>query len=184
MTVKVKEMSTISVRMSITHLLYTLEVICIKGTSHGFCWSGNPLIIFGSKEIYIYFNTDNKMLVNLLTLWRKTVFGKLHSWGHSNSVFKFLDFNFIMCGAYERKEMIPEKWKQKYTHMKLPLKMVHHWSLKNQDLRNLFLETLFWINLCPAKKLIQTANIWLSCTDYVISATKLRWISFQYMMGV
>ena len=28
---------------------------------------------------------------------------------------------------------------------------VHYWSLKNQDLHDLFLETLFWIYLCLAK---------------------------------
>ena len=32
-----------------------------------------------------------------------------------------------------------------------PLKMVKFTKFKNQDLHDLFLETLFWINLCPAK---------------------------------
>ena len=47
---------------------------------------------------------------------------------------------------------------------------VHHRSLKIKIYMISFLETLFWINLCPAEKLIQAANIWLSCTKYVISA--------------
>ena len=33
-------------------------------------------------------------------------FGKSHSGGHSNRVFNFLKFSFIMCGASERKEKI------------------------------------------------------------------------------
>ena len=32
----------------------------------------------------------------------------------------------------------------------------------------------------PGEKLIQTANIWLSCTKYVISAGLLWWISLVY----
>ena len=57
-----------------------------------------------------------------------------------------------MCGAFERKDN--DFWELKtlkYTHdtaikwSSSPLKC------KNQDLHDLFLETLFWINLCPAK---------------------------------
>ena len=36
----------------------------------------------------------------------------------------------------------------------------------------------------PGEKLIQTANIWLSCTNYVISAGLLWWISSVYIGGV
>ena len=58
-----------------------------------------------------------------------------------------------MCGAFERKEN--DFWKLKnsiYAHdTAIKNGQVHHWSLKNQDLHDLFLETLFWINLCPAK---------------------------------
>ena len=49
--------------------------------------------------------------------------------------------------------------------MKQPLKMAKFTTevyRNNQDLYDLFLETLFWINLCLSEKLIQTANIWLS----------------------
>ena len=58
-----------------------------------------------------------------------------------------------MCGAFERKEN--DFWELKniiYAHdtaikngPSSPMKF------KNQDLHDLFLETLFWINLCPAK---------------------------------
>ena len=34
------------------------------------------------------------------------------------------------------------------------------------------------------EKLIQTANIWLSCTNYVIAAGLLWWISFMNIGGV
>ena len=48
---------------------------------------------------------------------KNRVFGKFHSWGHSNSVFSFPKFYFIMCGALERKEN--NFWELKkliYTH--------------------------------------------------------------------
>ena len=35
----------------------------------------------------------------------------------------------------------------------------------------------------PGKKLIQTANIWLSCIYYDISAGLLWWISLVHMRG-
>ena len=56
-----------------------------------------------------------------------------------------------MCGAIERKEN--DFWELKdsvYTHgTAIKNGQVHHWSLKIKP--DLFLETLFWINLCPAK---------------------------------
>ena len=48
---------------------------------------------------------------------KNRIFGKFHSWGHSNSVFNFLKFSFIECGAFERKEN--DFWELKnliYTH--------------------------------------------------------------------
>ena len=58
-----------------------------------------------------------------------------------------------MCGAFERKEN--DFWELKniiYTHdTAIKNGQVHHWSLKTQDLHDLFLETPFWINLCPGK---------------------------------
>ena len=36
----------------------------------------------------------------------------------------------------------------------------------------------------PGEKLIQTANIWLSYTNYVISAGLLWWISLVHMRGL
>ena len=56
-----------------------------------------------------------------------------------------------MCGAFERKEN--DFWELKntiYSHdAAIKNGQVH--QFKNQDLHDLFLETLFWINLCPAK---------------------------------
>ena len=58
-----------------------------------------------------------------------------------------------MCGAYlKEKKMISENWKNWYIHMMQPLKMVKFTiEVKNQDSHDLFLETLFWINLYPVK---------------------------------
>ena len=54
-----------------------------------------------------------------------------------------------MCGAFERKEN--DFWELKniiYTHdTAIKNGQVHNWSLKNQDLHDLFPETLFWISL-------------------------------------
>ena len=36
----------------------------------------------------------------------------------------------------------------------------------------------------PSKKINQTANIWLSCTNYVISAGLLWWISLVHRRGL
>ena len=36
----------------------------------------------------------------------------------------------------------------------------------------------------PGEKLIQTVNIWLSCTKYVISAGLLWWISLVHRRGL
>ena len=36
----------------------------------------------------------------------------------------------------------------------------------------------------PGEKLIQTANIWLSCTKYAISAGLLWWISLVHRRGL
>ena len=47
-------------------------------------------------------------------------------------------------------------------------------KVKNQDLFDLFTETLSWINLCPdIYKLIQAANIWLPWTNRVFSVGML-----------
>ena len=44
--------------------LQTLPIF--KGTDHDFSGQENPFIIFRSKEIYIYFKTNNKLPLNLL----------------------------------------------------------------------------------------------------------------------
>ena len=58
-----------------------------------------------------------------------------------------------MCGVFERKENDFWELKNLIYSQDTVLKngQVHHWSFKNQDLYDLFLETLFWINLCSAK---------------------------------
>ena len=63
---------------------------------------------------------------------KNMVFGKFYSWGHSNSVFYFLKFCFIMCGTFEKKEN--DFWELKniiYTHdTAIKNSQVHHWNLK------------------------------------------------------
>ena len=58
-----------------------------------------------------------------------------------------------MCSAFERKEN--DFWELKnliYTHdAAIKNSQVHHWSLKINIYMIYFLETLFRINLCPAK---------------------------------
>ena len=58
-----------------------------------------------------------------------------------------------MCEAFERKENDFWGLKNKINTHDTAIRngQVHHWSLKNQDLHDLCLETLFWINLCLAK---------------------------------
>ena len=82
-------------------------------------------------------------------------FGKSHSWELCNSVFNFLKFQFYFVWCIWKKKN-SENWKKKkkktHEHMKKPLQMVKFvLTFKNQDLHDLFLETLFWINLYPVK---------------------------------
>ena len=52
----------------------------------------------------------------------------------------------------KEKKMISEKWKIYTYDTAIENGQVHHTlKFKNQDFHDLFLETLFWINLCPAK---------------------------------
>ena len=46
----------------------------LKGLAMIFAGQENPLIIFRSKEIYIYFKTNIKIPINLLKLWEKQGF--------------------------------------------------------------------------------------------------------------
>ena len=48
--------------------------LTLKGLAMIFAGQENPIIILKSKEIYIYFKTNNKIPVNLLKLWRKAGF--------------------------------------------------------------------------------------------------------------
>ena len=56
-----------------------------------------------------------------------------------------------MCGAFERKEN--DFWELEnltYSHDTAIINgQAYHWM--NQNFHDLFVETLFWINLCPAK---------------------------------
>ena len=58
-----------------------------------------------------------------------------------------------MCGAFKRKEINFWELKTLIYSCDTAIKngQIHHWSSKNQDLHDLLLETLFWINSCPAK---------------------------------
>ena len=70
-------------------------------------------------------------------------------------------------------------------HKIVPLKngQVHYWSLKARFTWFISRNTL--LNLfMPGEKLIQTANIWLFCTEYVISAGLLWWISLVHRKGL
>ena len=65
-----------------------------------------PLIIFSSKEIYIYSNQNNKIPIHFVEIKKKfMVFGKFHASGHSYNVVLF------MYGAIEGKNMISQDWK-------------------------------------------------------------------------
>ena len=68
-----------------------------------------------------------------------------------------------MCGAFERKENDFWELKTLYTHDTAIKNVTSPLKFENQDLHDLFLETLFWIYM-PGEKIIQTANIWLPCT--------------------
>ena len=58
-----------------------------------------------------------------------------------------------MCGAYEKQEN--DFWELKniiFTHdTAIKKRSSSPLKFKNLGLHDLFLETLFWINLCPAK---------------------------------
>ena len=66
---------------------------------------------------------------------KNRVFGKFHSWGHSNSVLYFLKFYFyyVWC-IWKKKEN--DFWELKniiYTHdTAIKNGQVHHWSLKTK----------------------------------------------------
>ena len=64
-----------------------------------------------------------------------------------------------------------------HLQLKMTIKngQVHHCSLKSRFTWFISRNTLLnWF--MPSEKLIPTANIWLSCTNYVISAGLLWWI--------
>ena len=62
-----------------------------------------------------------------------------------------------MCGAFERKENDFCKLDNlTYSHdTAIRNSEAYPLNLKNQNFHDLFVETLFWINLCPAKNYIK-----------------------------
>ena len=116
---------------------------------------------------------------------KNRVFARFHSWGHSNSILNFLNFLFYYVFVY-LKEKKYDFWELKniiYVHdSAIKNDKVHQWSLKarftwftsKNTLLNLFM---------PGEKLIQTANSWLSCTEYVIFAGLLWWIGLVHRKG-
>ena len=99
------------------HVHYSLTNIIpifLKGLTMIFAGHKKPLIHLRSKEIYIYFKT-NKNPHKLAEIMKKSrVFGKFHSWGHSNSVYnKFPKILVLLCVVHlKEKKMISENWKK------------------------------------------------------------------------
>ena len=61
--------------VNVVAVLFQVGLLHLKGLAMIFAGQENPLIIFRSKEIYIYFETNNKIHINfLLKLQRKTGF--------------------------------------------------------------------------------------------------------------
>ena len=54
--------------------LYIYILTCLKELAMIFAGQENPFIIFKSKDIYIYFQKNNEIPINLLEWWRKTGF--------------------------------------------------------------------------------------------------------------
>ena len=146
-------------------------ILVLKGTGHDFCWSGKPVNHF-QKLGKLHFKTNNKIPINLLKLWGKT--GFLANFILEGTLTVFLisyNFSFIMCDSLERKEIWSLELKNIiYAHNSVIKNgKVHHWSLKARFAWFISRNTL--LNLfMPSQKWIQTANIWLSNTQYVISA--------------
>ena len=63
---------------------------------------------------------------------KNSVFGKFYSLWHSNSVSTFLNFSFIMSGAFERKENDFSEFKNIIYTQDTAFQngQVHHWRLK------------------------------------------------------
>ena len=78
-----------------------------------FAGQKTPFIIFRSKEIYYIFQNKSQNPHQFAVIMKKNrVFGKVHSWGHSNSVFKFPKILVLLCVVHlKEKKMISENWK-------------------------------------------------------------------------
>ena len=91
-----------------------------------FAGQKNPFIIFRSKEMYIYFKTNNKIPINLLKKWRKTGFLVIFILEGTLTVsFNFLKFQFyyVWCIWKKRKWFLRIEKYYIYTYTQ-PLKMV------------------------------------------------------------
>ena len=65
----------------------------LKGLAMIFAGLENPFIIFRSQENIHLFQNKYQNPHKFANITKKNrVFGKFHSWGHSNSVFNFLKF--------------------------------------------------------------------------------------------
>ena len=65
----------------------------IKGTDHDFCWSGKPIYHLQKQgNTHIFQNKYQNSHKFAEIMKKNRVFVKFHSWGHSNSVFNFLNF--------------------------------------------------------------------------------------------
>ena len=74
-----------------------------------FAGQENPFIIFRSKEIYLYFKTNNKIPHRFAEIMKKT--GFLVNFILEGTLTVFLisqNFSFIIFGAFERKKIISE----------------------------------------------------------------------------
>ena len=118
-------------------------------------------------------------------------FGKFIPEGTPTVSFWFPRILVLLCVGHLKEKEI---WFLRIEKKKYICTWYYHWKwsgsplkFKNQNLHDLFLESLFWINLCPPQIIIiiiiQTANIWLSSTEYVISAG-LLWLISNYIGGV
>ena len=64
-----------------------------KGTDHDFCWSGKPIYHLQKQgNTHIFQNKYQNPHKFTEIMKKNRVFGKMHSWGHSNRVFNFLKF--------------------------------------------------------------------------------------------
>ena len=104
-----------------------------KGTGHDFWWSGKPIYHLQKQgNIHMIQNKEQNPHKFDEIMKKNKVFGKIHSWGYSYSVFNFLNFlfYFVWCIWKKRKWF----WELKnliYSHdTVIKNGQGYHWSLK------------------------------------------------------